>query len=115
MTGDIAIFRTVEEAERYLEPPAVEDGQTIVYDREGRHLSLEVLSEPDSKFLGITMSAGIERITIGREESLPVNGDELRQLLTNFLVRIGEAQELFHHATLEDVLDKAVTRLGFTR
>jgi hypothetical protein len=72
-----------------LEPPDVKDGQTIVYDREGRRLSLEVLSEPDSKFLGIIISAGVERVTIGREESLPVNGDELRQLLIDFLVRIG--------------------------
>jgi hypothetical protein len=114
--GDIFIFRSVQEAERYLEPPNVKGGQDVVYDSEGRRLSLEVLLEPDTKLLGVTISGtGIEKVTIGREESLPVNGDELRQLLIDFLVRVGAAPESFHNATLEDVLDKAIQRLGFTR
>ena len=85
--GDISIFRSAEEAERYLELPDVKDGQTIVYDSEGRRLSLEVLSEPDSKFLGITIS-GAERVATGREESSTISGDKLRQLLIDILIKI---------------------------
>ena len=114
--GNIYLFKSVQEAERYLEPPDVKDSQTIVYDSEGRRLSLEVVSEPDTKLVGIVVSGiGIDKVTIGREESLPVNGDELRQVLIDFLVRTGSAPELFYKATLEDVLDKAIQRLGFTR
>lgn len=111
-TGNIYLFRLVQEAERYLEPPDVEDGQTIVHDCEGRRLSLEIVADVH-KFLGITIT-GAETVRIGREESLPIYGDELKQLLIDFLVRVGAAPESFDNAALEDVLDKAIQRCGFT-
>ncbi len=111
-TGNIYLFRLVQEAETYLEPPDVEDGQTIVHDSEGRRLSLEIVAEAH-KFLGITIS-GAEKVRIGREESLPIYDNELKQLLIDFLVRVGAAPESFENAALEDVLDKAIQRWGFT-
>ncbi len=114
--GNIDLFESVQEAERYLETPDVDDGQTMVYNSEGRRLSLEVVTEPSTKLLGIEINCiRTEKIRIGRHESLPVHGNELRQLLIDFLTRVGAAPELFHNTTLEGVLDKAIQRCGFTR
>lgn len=111
--GNIYLFRSVQEAERYLEPPDVEDGQTIVHDSEGRRLSLEIVAEPSIKLLGLAINS-IETGRIGREESLPIHGNELKQLLIDFLVRVGAAPESFDNTTLEDVLGKATQSWGFT-
>jgi hypothetical protein len=114
--GNIDLFRSVQEAERYLEPPDVENGRIIVHDSEGRRLSLEVVTEPNTTLFGIRINGiGTERIKIGSEESLPVHGNELKQLLIDFLVRVGTAPESFHNTTLEGVLDHAIQRCGFTR
>jgi hypothetical protein len=70
--GNIDLFKSVQEAERYLEPPNVEDGETIVHDSEGRRLSLEIVEEPSIKLLGLAINS-IEKVRIGREESLPIH------------------------------------------
>jgi hypothetical protein len=114
--GDIAIFRSVQDAERCLETPDVKEGRLKIYDSEGRLLSLEAESEPDEPFLGLkSFMRGVDIgiVRIGREESPQTHGDELRQILVEFLIAIGANQESLWGTTLEDALAQVIARQGY--
>jgi hypothetical protein len=53
--GDISICNSIVEAEAYMEPIDVENGEFVVTDATGRQLHVEVIIEPSSwvlKLLG---------------------------------------------------------------
>lgn len=112
--GDIDVFKSVREAEIYLEAPDVKTGRIKVYDSEGRLLSLEQESAPDQKLFGIVIvDPGI--VKIGREESATTREDELRHLLVKYLIATGVDQKSLEGATLENVLEQVIKRQGFTK
>jgi len=65
-SGDLSIFESVEEAERYLEPNDVEPGKCLAYDSEGR--CLEGFDE--SKWFR-------HRVRLGPREGQPTHAPEL--------------------------------------
>lgn len=51
--GDISYFDTIEEAEAYMEPVDVENGEYVVTDADGRPLSASVITVDNQIFFGL--------------------------------------------------------------
>jgi hypothetical protein len=113
--GDVDIFKSVRDAEIYLEAPDVKTGRLRVYDSEGRLLSVEAESEPDLTLCGITLLVDPGTVKIGREESPATHENELKNVLVEFLVAIGAERTSFEDTTLENVLAQVIARQGFTK
>lgn len=113
--GDVMVFKSVREAEVFLEAPDVKEGQIKAYDSEGRPLSVEQESKPDLKLFGITLLVDPGMVKIGREESATIREDELRSLLVEYLIATGVDQKSVEGATLEHVLAQVINLQGFTK
>ena len=113
--GDVEVFKSVRDAELYLEAPEVKEGRLKAYDSEGRLLSVEQESAPDLKLFGVTLIVDPGVVKIGREESATTHEGELRHVLVEYLIRTGVDQNTLEGATLENVLAEVITRQGFTK
>jgi hypothetical protein len=109
--GDVDIFESVEEAERYFELPSVVDRPLVAYDCEGRLLEIGP-SAQDRKLLGIRFRTWEPRAKITMVEVEPSHQRELAELLRDFLVRLGASPESLRDTALADLLAVAVERLG---
>jgi hypothetical protein len=85
--GDILVFRSLDEAESYMESPDVEAGEYVAgFDRTGTRLTIAVV-EPTKhgRVLGIIPTLQLTRVLL-REGSEPgAAADELRSLLASRL------------------------------
>jgi hypothetical protein len=84
---DLMMFGSVVEAERFLEPWAVEDGTARGYDAEGRKLAFRV-ERPSQRGLVprlLGRPEGMVRITAA--DSVPQEQQVLRDILARFLTR----------------------------
>lgn len=108
--GDVLIFRTPEEAEGYLESPDIVEGRYVAYDSEGQLLKLEA---PGAwSILGFIV--GTERVSVQPGQEQATHADALRALLVRRLASERDWREEWMRATLPELLEKAVERLGFT-
>jgi hypothetical protein len=73
-SGDVDVFGSVGDAERYLEPIDVQAGRFIAFDSEGRLLKLHPT---------------IPRVTIDCAEETPTHEEQLSDLLRRFLGHVG--------------------------
>jgi hypothetical protein len=92
--GDVLIFDSIEKAERYIEPIDVTNNEYIAYDSEGRLLRLVEQSR--------------YRVIVEPVESDPSHRGELREILVDFLARIGVSQNWLAGASLEDLVTKGL-------
>ena len=112
--GDVAIFRSVKDAERYIEPPHVLEGLYIAYDSTGKMLDLRAPGAKTKNFLGIKISYG-GKVTISAAESDPSHAEDLKKVLRDLLKDFGISSEWLQTAKLEDLLNKGIETVGFTR
>jgi hypothetical protein len=91
--GDTMIFTSIEDAEVYLEPIDVENGEYIAYDSEGRLLEL-IPTHP--------------RITIRCSEQEPMHSDELRELLVSMLEETGTARDRIITESLKELVERSL-------
>jgi len=80
--GDVTVFASVEKAAQDLEAIDVRNGEYVAYDSEGKLLNLRVC---------VSQSNWIRREIIELEdaEELPAHQDELKKILSEFLIQIG--------------------------
>jgi hypothetical protein len=88
---DVLAYRSIEAAERHIEPIGVTGDETI-YDSEGRLLLIEV--------------AGRNRVSIRSAETNPEHRQELRKALVRFLAHTGESDIWLKNASLQDLATK---------
>lgn len=88
-SGDADIFDSVEQAEGYLEAVDVNDGRYEAYDSEGRKLLLTATSDA---------------VKIQEGEVEPTHADELRTILINFLVNMGDTDHGLRGLSLEKLV-----------
>lgn len=112
-SGDISIFKSVFDAERYLESPDVIDGRYIVYDSEGHLLKLEAMSQKSTSLLGLNV-VQVGKVSISSGEAEAPRTEELRQSLVGFLVRLSAGNDWLKESTLQEVLAKTIEMTGFT-
>jgi len=110
--GDVNIFQSIEDAERYLESPDVD--QLIAYDSEGRFLDLKVPESKGLSFLGIGVIP-VTKVTISSAESQPAHIEDLQEILHGLLQHLEVSMEWLEKATLDDLLVKSIEQIGFTR
>lgn len=85
----ILIFKTVEEAEDYLEPIDIENGEyDAIYDADGYLLRPEIrFVEEDRKFLWFGWRVSREKIVLVDNEPPIDKSSELRERLIAYLLR----------------------------
>ncbi len=82
--NDLSIHASIEEAESHLEAIDVTNNEFIVYDSEGRMLTLDVVRDKVPILCGI-FKVKVERVRIREAEEEPTHLDELRSALIRFL------------------------------
>jgi hypothetical protein len=61
--GDITSFESVEEAQMYMEPIDVRNGEYVVRDADGRTLKVDVVVDSVPRFWGL-WSSRVDRVRI---------------------------------------------------
>jgi hypothetical protein len=97
---DFVIFRTADDLIRYIEPMDVDDGDYVVYDSEGRVLSL--YTKKPSGPLGF-----LKNVEIGIHESELVKPDDLRNILISHLETLGKGQASDRDLDLTELIQRA--------
>jgi hypothetical protein len=91
--GNVLVFESVENAERYAEPIDVANEEYIAYDSEGRLLELYVLEKTN-------------RVKIRAAEMEPTHSTELQKAIVDFLSYAGISREWLSNASLNDLVTK---------
>lgn len=97
---DLEIFDSVSAAERYLEPADVRTRDTACYDRNGRVLVAEIVAR---RRLIFAYDAVVLSDVIPQKN----NAGELRQLLLEYLRRLGKCDADDARADLDALISKA--------
>lgn len=111
--GDLDFFASVEDAELYLEPWAVEEGFTA-YDSEGRLLELRVERRESLVFFGLIRSK-VDHVRIEAVEDEPHHALQLRATLLTFLERSGLSLDNSDVLPLRKLVRRGVGHAGLSR
>jgi hypothetical protein len=111
--GDVDFFASIEDAELYFEPWAIEEGFTA-YDSEGRLLEIRVLRR-ESPFLFGMWKAVDDDVVIEAVEDQPNHATQLRATLLNFLGKAGISLDNSDVVPLRELVSRGVEYVGFTR
>jgi hypothetical protein len=111
--GDVDFFASVEDAELYLEPWAVEEGFTA-YDSEGRLLELRVEGRESPDLFGLIRSK-VDHVRIEAVEVEPHHAPQLRASLLTFLERSGLSIDYSDVLPLGELVGRGVEHAGLTR
>ncbi len=111
--GDVDFFASVEDAELYLEPWAVEEGFTA-YDSEGRLLELRVERRESPSFFGL-IRIKADHVLIEAQQDEPHHAPQLRTTLLTFLERTGASPDDSQVLPLGELVRRGVEHLGLTR
>ena len=99
--GDVQVFETVDHAEIALEAIDVRNAEYTAYDSDGRRLIVSVLNRDDE-------------VRISGDEDFVTSCDELKKVLSDFLIRTGESEEV-EEMSLRKLIDRFVAKHGFAR
>jgi len=111
--GDVDFFASVEDAELYLEPWAVEAG-FAAYDSEGRLLELRVQRRESPLFFGLIRTK-VDHVLIEAVEDEPHHAPRLRATLLTFLERTGLSLDDSDLLPLRELVKRGVEHVGLTR
>ena len=111
--GDVDFFASVEDAEVYLEPWAVEEGFTV-YDSEGRLLELRVERRESHVLFGLIRSK-VDHVRIEAVEDDPHHARQLRATLLTFLERVGISFDNSQVLPIRELVRRGVEHVGLTR
>lgn len=110
--GALTFFKSLTDAERYLEPIDVRNQEYIAYDSEGRRLELRVEEEEvGAGLLGFGKTRR-ERVRIAQAEEVPAHAEELKKTLRASLQKLGVSLESLH--SLYDLVTASTQRMGFS-
>ena len=112
--GDVSIFRSAEDAERYLESPDVLENRYVAYDSEGRILSLKAPEPKTGKIFGIR-SISVDRVIISSSDLQPLRSEMLKEILVTLLKLFDVSPEWLEKATLNELLTKSIEKVGYTK
>lgn len=90
--GDVLVFRSLKDAEIYIEPVDVQNNEYTAYDSEGRLLRLKTIKH--------------NRVALEPIESEPLHASQLRTLLQEHLVALGLPLEWIDGASLAELVAK---------
>jgi hypothetical protein len=111
--GDLDFFASIEDAELFLEPWAVEEGFTA-YDSEGRLLELRVERRESPILFGLWKTV-VDDVVIEAVEDQPNHAPQLRATLLTFLERTGISLENSDELPLRELVRRGIEHVGLTR
>lgn len=87
-SSEILFFKSIENAEAYIEPIDVRDGvYKNIYDTEGKRLKLKVIKETGTSLFGLYKYT-IEKIVIEYDGNTNNYSSELRKTIIQYLSKI---------------------------
>ncbi len=103
--NDVIVFATQEDAENFIEPMIVSDGQAgESYDSAGHFLRMEVgIKEHDRSFLGFTWKRQYESTILRESDAGSDYTDELKKKLTAYLANRGVQTNELSNASLSEL------------
>lgn len=107
--GALSFFKSLAEAECYLEPIDVRNQEYAAYDSEGRRLDLRVEEEVVTRWLGLRKKSR-ECVRIVQAEERATHMEELKNMLRVFLQKLGTPPDSLHSATLQDLIASALSK-----
>lgn len=99
--GDVQIFEVVGHAEIALEAIDVRNDEYAAYDSDGRRLAITVCDRDD-------------QVRISGDENSVTGRDELKTVLSVFLMRTGDS-EAVKEMSLQELIERFVAKHGFAR
>lgn len=112
--GSLSFFKSITDAERYLEPIDIHNQEYVAYDSEGRRLELRVEEEVIAAGLFKLSKITKERVRIAQTEKFPAHAEELKKILQNFLKRLEASPDWLYSATLQQLVAASAQRMGFS-
>jgi hypothetical protein len=110
--GDVEIFASVEDVERYLEPWVVEY-RFGAYDCDGRLLEFRVERGEIPTFFGVSRIA-VDYVVIDSAEDRPNHAPQLRAVLAGFFERAGIPFGDLDAVPVRELVGRGVEYVGFT-
>ncbi len=110
--GDVSIFESPDDAQMYLEPIDVENGEYQAYDKDGHILNLRVIGVDRPSFFGMIRT---KRIKVEEASDKKEHPDELKRILLNFFKDTSIYDQSDESQPLNKLIDKAVNAFGYTR
>ncbi|SFL83788.1 hypothetical protein [Nitrosomonas communis] len=111
--GDVAIFNSAANAEIWLEPIDVKNGEYVAYDRDGRLLQLVIKLIEKPSFIGEVKS--IESVKISGAEEGVNHVIALRKALINFFKKTEAYNQNDESLPLNELVNKAVNQYGYAK
>ncbi|HEY1270231.1 MAG TPA: hypothetical protein VGH16_23440 [Candidatus Binatia bacterium] len=105
-TDDFLVFDTLQHAESYLEPYDVKEDDEL-YDSEGRKLKEKIVSEKVCIARYFVLPIKAPRVRIFAVEDEPKHEERLRNLIIDFLSRVGDKSDL-KDCTTEELVQKSL-------
>lgn len=99
--GDMVIFESLDEAQKYIEPTDVDSGDCLAFDSEGRLLRAEV----------VTRALILRRVRLQPAEQEPTHAGLLRSRLVEFFERLGHSRAELETEALEQLIVRGLKRL----
>lgn len=106
--NDVVVFATQDDAESWIEPMIVEDGQAgDTYDSAGHLLKMYVgVKERDRSFLWFKWKRKYESTILRENDTVSDYSSELRKKLTAYLVYCGVQEHELQNASLTELTSK---------
>jgi len=111
--GDVDFFASIEDAELYLEPWAVEEG-FAAYDGEGRLLGIRVERRESPELFGLIRTE-VDNVLLEAVEDEPHHAPQLRATLIAFLEKSGLSLDSPEFVPLRELVRRGVEHVGLTR
>jgi hypothetical protein len=102
--GDVYIFATTRQAEASLEPIDIRNHEYEIFDSKGQHLDARVIQTERSFLLFKTKG---ERVVLEVKRAAAIEGTPLRNILIQFLSKVGEDRAGLEKCDLSALVDKA--------
>ena len=113
--GGLLFFKSVDDAESYLEAIDVDEGRYTAYDREGKNLRLTTVDEQRPVLFGV-LRAHRRRVRIEPERGDARPAGSLRQELLTYLRGLDiPADQLDESGSLDSLMNLAIKRVAFTK
>ena len=109
--GDVNIFKSVQDAERYLEPIDVENSEFQAYDKEGNLLEIHVIEKERSSLFGKIKTKCVKVVDPGEKIN---RSEELKKTLIDFFKETGIYEFRDENEQLDRLISKAVKIFGYT-
>ena len=112
--GDLSFFKTLQDAENCLEPIDVKNNEYVIYDSKGRLLTPSVIVEERPGLFNIG-KVSVEVVKIEPEQPQSTGNESFGSVLKKYVSQYIIPDSLASKATVQELLQTAITKATFTQ